>query len=564
MRTSMRHAATAAIVGLVLSVSVVGAPAALAQLPAAPGPVNAATITQDSGSITIHKRLNPENYGTEPTGTINDASTASGQPVEGIKFEIRKLTGLGNGKLVDVRSNEGYANAAEFAKEFANAADKNAFLDQHAEFDAGVEGVTNGDGQVQFGNLQLGVYLVSELPVEDKSGVKVNGEVVEGVITPSAPFLVFLPMTMPDNRDAWNYDVHAVPKNTSVGITKSVDDYKDDRALHAGDVLTYEIKTDIPRLEPGRKLQNYMIKDTLPKEVEFTNENKANAIVRIEDEQLQAGVDYVIEQPSPQVVPIFFTEAGLEKLSAHGGKKVTVQLPATILAPEVIEADPEDNPAELGNDGTDNNDGLAHNRAVLTFTNDSGVESSIESNVVKSRWGNLQVLKTGAKITDGKEGEPVALAGAKFELYRCDAAGTAIGEKLTVGNESEWTSNNEGLITIKGLQATDVQDGAMVDAANAQKYCLKETQAPEGYELSPQMHVVDFKEADIDNTDPVTLSGITVNNDRITQTTEVINLTKRSSFLPNTGGAGIGILMAVGALIIGAGVWAAKRMSRKA
>lgn len=566
MRT-MRLAARAAIVGLVLSCSAVGAPTAFAD-PETVAPVPAAApaaFTPDStidvaktGSLTIHKRLNPESFGSA-TGTAQDAQDAKGTPVEGVKFKISRVDSV-NGEKIDLGTNEGYAKAQEFATRYSEAADRKAFLnDNQVALADTVEVVTGADGSATQSGLGVALYVVEE-DVAGSTDIKVNGEAVNGALTQAAPFLVFLPMTNPSTNE-WNYDIHAVPKNSTVGITKEVVDFKNDRGVNAGEVLEYIVTTDVPTIEAGQTLKEYVMSDKLPKEVYYTADKPMT--VEIDGVALDAG-DYTVEETPGNDVIVRFTEAsGLPKLSQNGGKKVKFTIPVTVNAPDTAEADVDDDAAILGNDGNDVMDGVAVNRAVLSFTNQHGYTTQVESNSVKSRWGNLNILKTDPK----KSGSDVALDGARFELYRCTDENTPKGDKLTVGGKSEWVSGEDGtkgLITIKGLQVTDLLNNEAQDNDAADKYCLKETQAPEGYELAPKMHVIDFKEEDLDAADPVTIHGISVENNRITQTAEVINLTKTSSFLPNTGGAGIGLLMAVGALIIGAGAWAAKRMSRKA
>lgn len=136
MRTP-RLLAHAAICGLILSASVTGTPVALAQtVPQAVSNVSA--ISQDQGSLTIHKRLNPESYGTNPTGTLADVESAKGDPVQGVPFQVRKVTSFrldGADVTADLTSNEGYAQANKWAMEFSKAANKAEFLAQNATLD---------------------------------------------------------------------------------------------------------------------------------------------------------------------------------------------------------------------------------------------------------------------------------------------------------------------------------------------------------------------------------------------------------------------------------------------
>lgn len=74
----------------------------------------------------------------------------------------------------------------------------------------GVSKTTNNEGQAKFESLELGYYLVDETAYPDQ------------VVTPSAPFLVSVPMTNEAGTE-WVYDVVANPKNvtstTQSGLT---------------------------------------------------------------------------------------------------------------------------------------------------------------------------------------------------------------------------------------------------------------------------------------------------------------------------------------------------------
>lgn len=128
-----------------------------------------------------------------------------------------------------------------------------------------------------------------------------------------------------------------------------------------------------------------------------------------------------------------------------------------------------------------------------------------------------------------------------------------MGGPLSVGGASVWTTNDQGTFTINALHVTDFEDGEEV-IDPTQKYCLVETEAPDGYELLPNPIAIDFTRADVAKTDDGT--------DAVTVRAKIENVATVSPELPLTGGTGVGILAALGGLIVAAGAWAARRMNR--
>ena len=91
------------------------------------------------------------------------------------------------------------------------------------------------------------------------------------------------------------------------------------------------------------------------------------------------------------------------------------------------------------------------------------------------------------------------------------------------------------------------------------KFCLKETKAPAGYAL-PENPVTEIEFT----RDNIAQTGELEGDDEITLVSEIDNIKQDTPNLPMTGGAGVGLLGAIGALIAGAGVWFARRNAKKA
>ena len=126
---------------------------------------------------------------------------------------------------------------------------------------------------------------------------------------------------------------------------------------------------------------------------------------------------------------------------------------------------------------------------------------------------------------------------------------------LTVNGVDKWTTGEDGTITIDGLHVTDFADNAQV--TDVKKFCLKETKAPAGYAL-PEKNIteIDFTR------DNIAKTGELKGDDKVTLVSEIENIKRDTPNLPMTAGAGVGILAAIGAAIVAAGAWFARRTAR--
>ncbi|TQE43999.1 isopeptide-forming domain-containing fimbrial protein [Corynebacterium phoceense] len=376
------------------------------------------------------------------------------------------------------------------------------------ETDTTVEGTTGDDGKVAFENLDLGIYLVEE--------AKAPAGIVAG-----APFIVSVPMVN-EASDAWNYDVVAYPKNTETKTEKTVKDAD----KHIQDAYTYTINADAPTFGTDKTLKKFVFSDQLDARLEFdkVTEVKAGDVVLTEG-------DYTIDAPAAgntNTLTVTLTDQGLAKV-ASGAK---MSLTFAVKRKEVGDT------TELKNQGT------------VIFNNpntDKDVEN--KTNEVVTYHGKLKVVKK-----DGKEAGKV-LQGAEFELYRCASAQDKLENPLTVNGVDKWTTGEDGTITIDGLHVTDFADNAQV--TDVKKFCLKETKAPAGYAL-PEKNIteIDFTR------DNIAKTGELKGDDKVTLVSEIENIKRDTPNLPMTGGAGVGILAAIGAAIVAAGAWFARRTAR--
>ena len=512
-----RSVTFAAIAGLSLSLTAPAALAApqvsiLAQSPVPDGGATGPTITPGNinfdrtGSITIHKRdITGAQQGAPASGL--EQQDVPGRSLEGVTFSVQKVA-------IDLSQVNNWNDLPQTA-----AAAEARGLEGDVK-----TGTTDEQGKVTIGDLPIGLYVVKETNVPP------------GVV-PGAPFLVSIPMTTPD-RSAWNYDPVVYPKNTTITAEKSVEDA--DQQL--GENITYSISAPVPTLQTGQTVRKFVVRDDYDESKLQINADFAQHVsVRIGDETVPASAYQVTDEDG--VLTVAFTNFELLNNPDNQGKQVTVSFQAEVTAV-----------------------GRIVNSADVIVNNPSN-EDEIEDVTtptppVESFYGSLELLKTDAA---GEQPEtPTPLAGAKFRLYQANDAGQCVADelvedrRLTVGSENEWTTNAEGRITISGLHVTSFENNAPVVGQKA--YCIVETEAPAGY-VTPQgddavtqftlHHLENRTEGDAQN--PTIVRNVTVEN--IKQTTPN---------LPNTGGIGVGILAAIGAAIVAAGAWFARRNSNQA
>lgn len=280
---------------------------------------------------------------------------------------------------------------------------------------------TNETGIAEFKQLSQKLYKVTET-AGGKNLIK----------TPSAPFLVTLPMPVDPNK--WVYDVHAYPKNVLTELddfTKKAADPADEKGKKKfvpGALITWTIDATIPKV--AFDYTEVTMTDTVPAGLQF----KAVKSVKLSGEPLAATQDYTVTDSK-----IVLTEKGLAKLNPAAKKndvKVTVELDTTVT--DAI------------------SDGKTTNKVQLSLNGKTKETSGT------TYWGNLKVTKQ-----DKADKKP--LANAVFSVYagKCADSGALVAEGLK--------TDADGVISHK------LYVGKSDDATK--DYCLKETAAPAGYIL---------------------------------------------------------------------------------
>ena len=309
-------------------------------------------------------------------------------------------------------------------------------------------------------------------------------------------------------------DIEIRDKNEALQIEKSVDDA--DRTVEIGQKLTYTITGKVPSTKGYTKF-TYQVTDTMSEGLTF---NK--------DVKVTIGGTAVTDAAITYNDNGFVASINMMNYQKQIDAPVVITYTATVNE-NAIQRDKETNTATLkySNDPADKN---------------SFKESSVEVNVFSF---NIVINKYAAGNENTK------LAGAKFVLknnegkyYKYDAA------KVT------WVDAKADATEV----ITGADGAARFDGLQAGTYYLEETAAPAGYnQLTKDITIV------LDKNGSATIDGAasTPGADH-SLTTGVANST--GTMLPETGGIGTVIFVALGALaVICAGVFLVtnKRMSKE-
>lgn len=509
------------------------------------------------GSLTIFKRANPATT-QAPTGEA--VNQVPGDALQGAGFTLYKVTNA------NLKTNEGLAAAANLKV-------------SSAQYDAtkpvgGAEQVTNKDGQATWNNLPVGVYLLKETTTPEN-------------FSPAADSLIFVPMTRnstaDDNggRTQWLYDITAYPKNTAQETPKKT---VTDSGKNVGDTVTYNIDTYAQTVREGQFRTFYRVEDTLDPALRLDEKNPVT-VTSNQDRQFEKGTDYNIvtdwvdaegKRVDPttvgarQRVRVNFTNTennGVNKIK--NGEKISVQINAKV--------DSKPGAGDLFNQATQYQNNPNDSQTVEPDT-DTPPGKGTPTNEVHTFYGDLEFTKVNS--TGEKR-----LAGAEFKVFgvkggqTCDTLdwkkpGDNAKEQTTNG-ENVWKSNSEGKVTITGLHANNIanfnmsrdEDGNVTETPTPNEwtsYCLVETKSPKGFELlaKPVKFEINANkngEAWTVKTDDVKIGNFA--EGKAPEGNYIVNLEDSTPKLPLTGGMGIGILAALGALIIAAGAYSAKRRS---
>lgn len=312
-------------------------------------------------------------------------------------------------------------------------------------------------------------------------------------------------------------DIQIRDKNEAPQIEKSVDDA--DRTVEIGQKLTYTITGKVPSTK-GFTEYTYELTDTMSEGLTFNKDVK----VTIGDEDVTTAAAITKNGNG------FVASVNMMDYQGQIDKPVVITYTATVNE-KAIQRNEETNTATLkySNDPANKN---------------SFKESSVEVEVFSF---NIVINKYAAGNESTKlEGAKFVLKNAEGKYYNCDTATKAVTWVVGKADTTEVTTDVNGVARFDGLQAGT--------------YKLEETAAPAGYNQLIKDITIVLKE---DGSATIDDAASTPEADR-SLTAGVANST--GTMLPETGGIGTVIFVALGALaVICAGVFLVtnKRMSKE-
>ena len=481
---------------------------------------NVANAADNNGKIHVHKFQGAPDTSLKNDGT--EQTIAGKTPLEGIQFDIYKVQNL------DLTKNDDRKVASEIgtmkltAKMITDmkihANNKDYALEK-----VGTGKKTNSTGLATFDNLSLNVLYVINEDLANSTPKNVE----KANITPSAPFAVGLPMSVPDGQNGTKTtnEVHVYPKNAVNTFKKTVQDAD----KNIGEDVTYTLTTTPVFTDTNNdgKIDSedvggyFAFKDVLP-----TNVTYKSVAVTLNGQNATVTNDYTVNTANGTVL-IEFTAGGINKIVTGKGE-VKAVITATI--------------AETNNGTTSNQAEFFPNK----YSQDQG--KGIKSDTAVSKYGDIVVHKKSNAGADLKD--------AEFEIYRSnDTTCGSLGAKIGTAQKT----NEKGLLKFSNLQLSNWKDGKAIADGQVKPYCVKETKAPNGYQLLPEVSMIKLtKEGKVDITNNATWATLTATNGGAKVVAnqngiEIINY--KNSQLPLTGAAGITILTIAGLIALAGGIF---------
>lgn len=302
-----------------------------------------------------------------------------------------------------------------------------------------------------------------------------------------------------NNRYKKADDVTFEVKHTTDEVTKTVGSEKAESTdkYSVGDVVPFEISTNIPNYPNPSKYASFEISDTPSDLTDIIAADGDNPMtVTVNDTAVTRGDDtYTVTQVGDGF-KIAFAQTFI---LAHPGQAVKVNYSATIKES-----------AEIADDGL-----TASNTAKIKFNPNPNEEETVEPE------DETKLYTYGLTVLKHKEGaEAQTLKGAKFILYAADGS-TVVREETVV--------DANGKLTWDGLEAGS--------------YKLVETVAPAGYRLDSTPRDITLSKTTATGDDPLKDGTQTYVLESKVPNTPGTNL-------PSTGGIGTTIFYILGALLV--------------
>ena len=325
-----------------------------------------------------------------------------------------------------------------------------------------------------------------------------------------------------------------------------------------GDTVTYQLTSKVPDMT-GYTSYTFKFTDTLSKGLDL----KAILSVKVESTELKAGKTgantYSLSYDKTNRILTVTLNDFYNSYKNHTGETITVVYTATLNKDAVIGMNPNTN------------------KAVVEYSNNpsTGGTGTSEPSIVDVHTFNFTIFKYYLK-----DETKTALANAEFELYKANAAGDAADTdaKINIVDEGKGVYRQATADEAKATGFTsakivsDADGKVLVKGLEAGTYYLRETKAPDGYNLLLDDVKVEIKAVYDDTTGKLTsysvdytYNGKTTTGTAITaadNSPEVAVENKTGAELPSTGSKGALMVTLAGIVLFGA-LTASKAFGKK-
>ncbi|WP_341827703.1 SpaH/EbpB family LPXTG-anchored major pilin [Trueperella pyogenes] len=482
-----------------------------------------------------------------------DQDVAGAHPIDGIEFTLTPINGIDFSKNDDLKKAATLDAAKLVAGELPEGIALGNLGDQAKK-------VTTKGGQIHWSGLKVGAYLLQETKSKATDGKTYKA---------AAPSIVFIPTTDPKNQTSWimdeegkdKYAVYVYPKNSLDENVKKVVD----KDVHVGGDVTFSVEASMPSPNKDEKINDFAFYDKLDPALDLDGKDN-DVTVRVGAQTLaEDDFDVKIINGEQDELVVVLKAGGLDKATSEKAKNAAAKAVMTFKA-KVLKAAVVPNQAQVYK-----NTGKG---AGTVKPGETPKKPWEKTNTTVSAWGKVKIQKTDEQGNGGAK-----LNGAEFQVYKCDVAdgkGKVTGKPLTVNGDDKFVTENDGTVTIDGLHVNDAENDKDVAATY---YCLVETKAPATFELRHDPIPVQVKLTGVsknteyfkydengvlqDYSNNAIVQDLYAKVTPINVATDVVNIPVKPK-LPMTGGAGVALFGILGLAIIGGGVYAAKRNTKKA
>lgn len=322
---------------------------------------------------------------------------------------------------------------------------------------------------------------------------------------------------------------HADVNDKNAGVGGDLDKSTDDTAVSVGDTITWTVSFTATNYSEGEKVLNYTVKDALNRP--WADIDTDDIVVKVNDAEIS---NFTISDASDSGFVIDIPWATLDA----EGKFVSFLYPATstveiTYSATVLDAAAANDPASSVN----------KNHAKLEYDTETKTDEPGGDDVTKTNVYNLGFTKVDGTNPDK------TLAGATFALYS-DVACT-VPVNVSVVSDGVYMVDAEAA---SNLVVTPADGAVVIKGLPAGTYYLKETVAPDGYNLLTDPVEVTIV-ADEFNEDGVVTKQNSVNFEAGGTTYKVNNAAeyKIENFagveLPSTGGEGTMMMITIGTMV---------------